>query len=65
MEEAIKSSDYLVVIDDEKKSMQKKFNKTKNLLLASKKTKTTFLEVSETANWSQISKKVETLLRKI
>lgn len=65
IEQAIKFSDYLIVIDDEKKTMQKKFNKAKNLLSVSKKTKTTFLEVSDSTTWSQISKKVETLLRKI
>jgi len=65
VEQAIKFSDYLIVIDDEKKTMQKKFNKTKNLCAVSRKTKTMFLEVSDSTSFSQISKKVETLLRKI
>ena len=65
IEQAIKSSDYLIVVDDDKKTMQKQFNKSKNLLSASKKTKTMFLEVSDSTPFSQISKKVETLLRKI
>tara|TARA_Y100001970_G_scaffold290284_1_gene423523 strand:+ start:396 stop:1208 length:813 start_codon:yes stop_codon:yes gene_type:complete len=65
IEQAIKSSDYLVVVDDDKKTMQKKFNKTKNLVSVSKKTKTMFLEVSDATPFSGISKKIETLLRKI
>ena len=65
LEEAIKCSDYLIIVDDDKKTIQKKFNKTKRLLSVSKKTKTFFLEVGESAEWSKISKKVETLLRKI
>ncbi len=65
LEEAIKCSDYLIIVNDDKKTMQKKFNKTKNLLSVSKKTKTFFLEAGESVEWSKISKKVETLLRKI
>ena len=45
--------------------MQKKFKQTKNIISASKKTKTSFLEVSSSVKWSDISKKVESLLRKI
>ena len=65
LEQAIKFSDYLIVVDDEKKNLQKLFNKTKNLVSNSKKTKTTFLEVSPSINWSQTSKKIETILRKL
>ena len=65
IEEAIKFSDYLIVVDDDKKTMQKKFNKSKNLLSVSRKTKTMFLPISDSTPFSQISKKVETLLRKI
>ena len=65
LEKAIKFSDYLIIVDDEKKKIQKLFNKTKNLVSASRKSKTMFLEVSESTSWSKVSKKVETLLRKI
>lgn len=65
IEQAIKFSDYLIVVDDDKKTMQKKFNKSKNLLSVSRKTKTMFLPISDSTPFSQISKKVETLLRKI
>ena len=47
------------------KKIDKQFNKSKNLLSVSKKTKTIFLEISDSTPFSQISKKVETLLRKI
>ena len=62
--EAIKYSDYLIVVDDDKKTMQKAFNKT-SFPSVSKKTKTMFLEVSDNTSFSQVAKKVETLLRKI
>jgi len=65
LEQAIKYSDYLIVVDDEKKSLEKKFKKAKNLISASRKTKTTFLSVESSGNWSAIAKKVETILRKI
>jgi len=65
LELAIKYSDYLIVIDDEKNDMSKLFKKNKNLFNAHKKTKTTFLKVSSNPKWSEISKKIETLLRKI
>ena len=65
LEQAIKFSDFLIIVDDEKKINQKKFKKSKRLVSASKKTKTMFLEVSSSAKWSEISKKVEMLLRKI
>ena len=65
LELAIKYSDYLVVVDDEKKNISKLFKKNKKLLDAHKKTKTLFLEVSSKSKWSEIAKKIETLLRKI
>ena len=61
----IECSDYLVVVDDEKKNMSKLFKKNKNLFDAHKKTKTLYLDVPEKPKWSEISKKIETLLRKI
>jgi len=65
LELAIKYSDYLIVVDDEKKNMSKLFKKNKNLFDVHKKTKTLYLEVPSKPKWSEISKKVETLLRKI
>ena len=65
LELAIECSDYLVVVDDEKKNMSKLFKKNKNLFDAHKKTKTLYLDVPEKPKWSEISKKFETLLRKI
>ena len=41
------------------------YKKDKNLFNAHKKTKTMFLKVSSKPKWSEISKKIETLLRKI
>ena len=67
LEESISCSDYLIIIDDDKQTMQKKFNKTKNLLSASKKSKTLFINTGtgESTDWTSISKKIETLLRKM
>ena len=65
IELAIKYSDYLIVIDNEKKEISKLFKKNKKLVDAHKKTKTKFLNISSTSKWSEVSKEVETLLRKI
>ena len=65
LEEAIKFSDYLVVVNSEGNDVKSEFNKNKNLLNASRKTKTIYLDTSSTKKWSEISKKVETFLRKI
>jgi len=65
LELAIKHSDYLIVVDNEKKEMSKLFKKNKKLMDAHKKTKTKFLNISSTSKWSEISKEIETLLRKI
>ena len=65
LEKAIKFSDYLIIVDDEKKNLQKLFQKHKNLASVAKKTKTSFIEVSSSPSWSEVSKKVETILRKI
>jgi len=65
LELAIKYSDYLIVVDDEKKNMSKLFKKNKNLVAAHRKTKTKFLNISSTSKWSETSKDIETLLRKI
>ena len=65
LEESIKCSDHLLIIDDLKGSMKKKFSKHKNLVSVSKKTKTHFIEAGDTPDWKKISSKVETLLRKI
>ena len=65
LEQAILHSDYLVIVDDEKKNLSKQFKKHKNLFNAHKKTKTMYLTVPEKSKWSDVSKKIETLLRKI
>ena len=65
LEEAIKYSDYLIVVNSDKNDMKKEFNNNKNLLKASRKTKTMYLDTSSGNKWSQISKKVESFLRKI
>ncbi len=65
LELAIKNSDYLIVVDDEKKNLSKQFKKDKALFGAHKKTKTMYLEASSKTKWSEVAKKVETLLRKI
>ena len=65
LELAIKNCDYLIVIDDEKKNLSKQFKKDKVLFSAHKKTKTLYLEASSKTKWSEVSKKIETLLRKI
>ena len=65
LELAIMNSDYLIVIDDEKKNLSKQFKKDKVLFSAHKKTKTLYLEASSKTKWSEVSKKIETLLRKI
>ena len=65
LEQAILHSDYLVIVDDEKKNLSKQFKKHKNLFNAHKKTKTMYLTVPEKLKWSDVSKKIETLLRKI
>ena len=65
LELAIKHSDYLIIVDDEKKNLSKRFKKDKILFNAHKKTKTMYLEVPSKPKWSEVSKKVETLLRKV
>jgi len=65
LEQAILHSDYLVIVDDEKKNLSKQFKKHKKLFNAHKKTKTMYLTVPEKSKWSDVSKKIETLLRKI
>ena len=45
--------------------MKKEFNKNKNLISASRKTKTMYLDACSSNKWSEIAKKVEALLRKI
>ena len=65
LEEAIKNSDYLIVVNSDNNDMKKEFNKNKNLVKASRKTKTMYLDASSSQSWSEIAKKVENILRKV